>query len=188
MALDQVMAEVRKQMDKCTEFLKGEFRGLRTGRATPGLVDGLKVEVAAYGSSMALKELANVAVAENNVIVVKPFDPGTLKDIVRAIEKSELGINPQNDGKVIRLPVPSLSTERRNQLVQRVKQLAEAQKVAVRNVRRDANKLFDAAMKAKTVTEDETKGGQEKVQKLTDEYVKKIDQMIDEKTKEIMTV
>ena len=123
---------------------------MRTGRATPALVDTLRIDVESYDSSMSLKELANIAVTEGNVIIIKPFDPSTLKDIQRGIEKSGLGINPQNDGKMIRLPVPPLSGERRNQLTNHIKQLAEQQKVAVRTSRRDANKSFDAAKKAKT--------------------------------------
>lgn len=186
MSVDKVQKLTQDQMVKAIEFLKTEFRGIRTGRASTGLVEGLRIEVESYGSSMTLKELATLAVAENNVIVVKPFDPGVLKDIQRSIEKSELGINPQNDGKVIRLPVPPLSTERRNQFAGRVKQLAEQQKVSVRNLRRDANKALDTALKAKTITEDDSKKSQDAIQKLTDDYVKQIDRLVDEKTKEIM--
>lgn len=188
MTLDQIVRQSEDTMKKCVEFLKQEFRGIRTGRASPGLVDSLRVDVEAYGSSMSIKELGNVAVAEGNVIVIKPFDPSTLRDIQKAIEKSELGINPQNDGKMIRLPVPPLSTERRNQLVQRVKQLAEQQKVAVRNARRDANKLLETEEKAKTLTEDQKKQGQDRIQKSTDIYTKELDTLTEEKSKEIMTV
>ena len=143
MGLDDVLLEAEDQMEKAVDFLKQEFRAVRTGRASIGLVDTLKVDVESYGTTMTLKELANLAVAEGNVIVIKPFDPSTLKDIQRAIEKSEIGINPQNDGKMIRLPVPPLSTERRNKLVARVRELAEQQKVSIRNSRRDANKALD---------------------------------------------
>ncbi len=188
MSLDAAVKQVEGQMEKCVEFLRQEFRGIRTGRASPGLVETMRIDVESYGSSMALKELANIGVAEGNVLVVKPFDPSTLRDIEKSISKSDLGINPQNDGKVIRLPVPALSTERRNQLVGRVKQLAEAQKVAVRNLRRDANKVLETAQKAKTMSEDDMKRGQERIQKLTDDYAKRIDTLIDEKTKDIMTV
>jgi len=188
MSLDDVLLAAEETMDKAVDFLKQEFRAVRSGRATTGLVDTLRVDVESYGSTMSLKEMANLAVAEGNVIVIKPFDPGTLKDIQRAIEKSELGINPQNDGKMIRLPVPPLSTERRNQLVQRVKQLGEQQKVAVRNARRDGNKALDTAKKDKTLTEDEVESGQEQIQKSTDDYIKQIDKLIDDKSKEIMAV
>lgn len=188
MGLDDILLEVEDQMDKAVEFLKQEFRAVRTGRASTGLVDTLKVDVESYGSSMTLKELANLAVAEGNTIVIKPFDPSTLKDIQRAIEKSELGINPQNDGKMIRLPVPPLSTDRRNKLVARVKELGEQQKVGVRNARRDAKKALDAEKKGKTLTEDDVESGEEQVQKMTDEYCRKIDTLVEEKSKEIMQV
>lgn len=188
MALDEILMTAEEQMDKAAEHLKTELRTVRSGRASSGLVDSLRVEVASYGSSMTLKELATVGVAEGNVIVIKPYDPGTLKDIEKAIEKSELGINPQNDGKLIRLPVPPLSTERRNQLVTRIKQLAEAQKVSIRNARRDANKAIDGAKKAKTITEDDAKSGEEQTQKLTDDYIRKIEKLLDDKSKEILEV
>lgn len=188
MALDDVLLEADEQMKKAVDFLKQELRSVRTGRASTGLVDTLRVEVESYGSTMTLKELASLAVAEGNTVVIKPFDPGTLKDIARAIEKSELGINPQNDGKMIRLPVPALSGERRQQLVQRVRQLAEQQRVSIRNARRDANKLLEAEKKAKTITEDDADSGEEEVQKMTDDYCKQIDGMVDEKSKEIMEI
>ena len=188
MPMDDILLTAEDQMEKAVEFLKQELRSIRTGRATTGLVDSLKVEVESYGSTMSMKELANLAVAEGNVVVVKPFDPGTLKDIQKAIEKSELGINPQNDGKMIRLPVPPLSTERRAQLVARVKQLAEQQKVAIRNARRDANKALEAEKKAKTLPEDDAKSGEEQVQKSTDTYCKQIDGLVEDKSKEVMAV
>ena len=188
MALDDVLLETEDQMEKATDFLKQEFRAIRTGRASIGLVDTLKVEVESYGTTMSLKELANLAVAEGNVIVIKPFDPSTLKDIQRGIEKSELGINPQSDGKMIRLPVPALSTERRNKLVARVRELAEQQKVSVRNARRDANKALEAEKKAKTLTEDDVESGQEQIQKMTEDYCKKIDVLVEDKAKDIMAV
>ena len=133
MSSDEILLEAEEQMEKSADFLKHELRAVRTGRASVGLVEQLKVEVESYGTTMGLKELANIGVAEGNIIVIKAFDPSTLKDIERAIGKSEIGINPQNDGKIIRLPVPPLSTERRNQLAAQVKQLAEQQKVAIRN-------------------------------------------------------
>jgi len=188
MSLDDVLLETEDQMEKSADFFKQELRGVRTGHATTGLVEHLKVEVESYGSTMSLRELANIGVAEGNVIVVKPFDPSTLKDIERAIEKSEIGINPQNDGKLIRLPVPPLSTERRNHLVGQVKQMAEQQKVAVRNSRREANKALGAAEKAKELTEDDVKDGEKQVQELTDQYCKQIDVMLEAKTKDIMEI
>ncbi len=186
MALDDILLEAEESMEKAVEFFKSELRGVRTGRASTGLVEHIRVNVESYGSTMTLKELANIGVAEGNTIVVKPFDPSTLKDIEKAIEKSELGINPQNDGKIIRLPVPPLSAERRQQLVSHVKQLAEQQKVAIRNVRRDANKALAAAEKAKELTEDELHQGEKQVQELTDKYIKDIDKLLEQKSQDIL--
>ena len=188
MALDEILFEAEAAMEKAVEFYTHELRSVRTGRASASLVDGLKIEVASYGSTMSLRELANVAVTEGNSIVVKPFDPSTLKDIERGIEKSGIGINPQNDGKILRLPVPPLSTERRNQLVARVKDLAEQQRVSIRNSRRDANRALATAQKAKTITEDDQKGGEKQVQELTDKYCKQIDDLLEAKTKDIMEI
>lgn len=188
MPLDEVLFEAEAAMEKAVDYLKTEFRGVRTGRASTGLVDSLRIEVPSYGSTLTLKELANLGVGEGNVIMIKPFDPTTLKDIEKGIEKSGLGINPQSDGKIIRLPVPPLSTERRNQLVTRIKQLAEQQRVAIRNVRRDANKALETEKKAKTLSEDDAKRGEEQIQKITDEYVRQLDKLLEEKTKEIMEV
>lgn len=188
MALDEIIFGCEEKMDAAVEHLKTQFKGVRTGRASTGLVDGMRIEVPAYGSTMTMKELASVGVAEGNTIVIKPFDPSTLKDIERAIVKSEIGINPQSDGKLIRLPVPPLSTERRNKLAAQVKEMAEQQRIAIRNVRRDGNKAIETAEKAKTMTEDEKKRGQEQVQKLTDDYCANVDKLLEEKTKDIMTV
>ncbi len=186
MALDPFLKTIQKAADHAVDFLKQELRGIRTGRASPALVEPIKVEVESYGSTMTIKELGTVGVADGNVIVVKPYDPVTLRDIQKGIEKSGLGINPQNDGKMIRLPVPPLSTERRKQLVDQVNKLAEAQKVVIRNARRDTNKAIETAQKAKTLTEDDVKRGQDQTQKATDEAIKKIDALVVEKSKEIM--
>ena len=188
MAVEATIKASEQQMEKALEHLRQELRSVRTGRASPGLVDTLKVEVESYGSTMTVKELGTVAVAEGNVLVIKPFDPGTLKDLQRGLEKSDLGINPNNDGKVIRLPVPPLSTERRKQIVGQIEKQAEAQKVSIRNVRRDAIKVMETAKKAKTLTEDDAKRGEERVQKLTDQYIKKVEEAVEQKTKELMEV
>jgi len=177
--------ECSAQMVKAVEFLKQELKGLRTGRAHPGLVEHLKIEVSSYGSSMQLRELATISVPEPSTLLVKPFDPGTLKDIERGIQTSTLGVTPQSDGKAIRLPIPPLSGERRQQLAQQVKKMAEAQKVVVRNARRDGNKFIDAEEKAKTVSEDEAKEIKERIQKLTKKHEDEIDAQVKTKTKEI---
>lgn len=188
MPVNAILRKAEQDMKKAVEFLKQEFRSVRTGRATPALVDSLRIEVESYGSTMTLKELASIAAAEGNVIVIKPYDPSTLKDIQRGIEKSELGINPQNDGKMLRLPVPPLSTERRNQLTTHLKQLTEQQKVAVRNSRREAKKALEAGKKDKTFSEDDAERAEERLQKLTDDYCAQLDKLLEEKTKEVMEV
>ena len=140
--------ECNASMVKSVDFLKDELRGVRTGQATPGLVDHIRIEVASYGSTMSLRELAAISVPEPTTIMVKPFDPSTVKDIERGLQSSELGITPVSDGKIIRLPIPPLSGERRQQLASQVKKMGETQKVAVRNIRRDINKRVDADKKS----------------------------------------
>ena len=176
------------KMAKAIEYLKAELKGIRTGRAHPGLIEHIKIEVPSYGSSMDLRELATISVPEPSTLLVKPFDPGTLKDIEKGLHSSNLGVSPQSDGKAIRLPIPPLSGERRQQLLQQVKKMAEAQKVAIRNARRDANKAVETLEKAKTVTEDESKESKERVQKLTTKYEAEVDAVIVVKTKEIEEV
>lgn len=176
------------KMAKAIDFLKQEFRGVRTGRASPALVEHVKIEVASYGSTMELRELASVGVPEPSTLLIKPFDPTTLKDIEKGLQASNLGITPQNDGKAIRLPVPPLSGERRQQLVQQIKKLAEAQKVAVRNVRRDANKAIDSEEKAKTISEDQSKDAKDRVQKATKKHEDEIEKLLTDKVTEIEAV
>jgi ribosome recycling factor len=183
MAVDEVEFEVEDKMDRAVEFLRSELRGLRTGRASSGLVEHLKIDY--YGSPTELRQLANISTPEANLIVIKPFDPSSLQDIDRAIQTSSLGINPQSDGKIIRLVVPPLSGERRTQLIQQVKQVGEQSKVTVRNARRDGNHLLDQQQKEKEISEDDRDGGKESIQKLTDQYAKKIDELIDAKVAEV---
>jgi ribosome recycling factor len=188
MSSTAIEKECLAKMGKAVEFLKQEFRGVRTGRAHPGLVEHIKIEVASYGSTMELRELATISVPDPGTLLVKPFDPGTLKDIEKGLQTSELGIAPQSDGKSIRLPVPPLSGERRQQLVQQVKKMAEAQKIAIRNARRDANKAVDAAEKAKAMSEDEAKDCKHRVQKLTKKHEDDVDSALAAKAKEIEEV
>ncbi len=176
------------KMAKSVEFFKQELRGVRTGRATPGLIEHFKVEVASYGSTMELRELATISVPQPTTLLVKPFDPGTLKDIEKALQTSSLGVTPMSDGKAIRLPIPPLSGERRQQLVQQVKKMAEAQKIAIRNARRDANKSIDAQQKDKTISEDQAKDAKDRVQKLTKSHEDQIDEITAAKAKEISEV
>lgn len=188
MPTSAIEKECSGKMAKAIEFLKDELRGVRTGRASPGLIEHIKIEVASYGSTMELRELATVGVPEPTTLLVKPYDPTTLKDIEKGLQTSSLGVTPMNDGKSIRLPIPPLSGERRQQLVGQIKKMGEAQKVAVRNARRDANKAIDAAEKAKTVSEDQAKDAKDAVQKLTKKHEDEIDAVLAAKTKELEEV
>jgi ribosome recycling factor len=177
--------ECSQSMTKCVDYLKDELRGVRTGQATPGLVDHIKIEVQSYGSTMELRELAGISVPEPAVILVKPFDPGTIKDIEKGLLTADIGMTPRSDGKTIRLPVPALSGERRQQLVQQIKKMAEAQKVAIRNVRRDMNKKIDADKKSGTLSEDQAEDAKSSVQNLTKKFEGEIDKLIADKTIDI---
>jgi ribosome recycling factor len=183
MALDDILLEAEEKMDAAVEHLRREFRGIRTGRASPALVDHIKVNY--YGSPTDLRQLASIATPEATLIVIKPFDPGSLKEIEKAIFASDLGITPASDGKLIRLAMPPLSTERRNQLAGQLKKMSEAGRVAVRNARRDANRDIDQQEKDGELTEDQAKRAKDDVQKLTDQYEQKITEVLDAKTKEI---
>lgn len=188
MPVDEIELEAEDRMDKALEVLRQELRMVRTGRASTALVEHLRVEVASYGSAMDLRQLAALSTPEGNMILIKPFDPGTIKDIQRAIEKANIGITPMSDGKVIRLPVPPLSGERREQLSQQVKQMAEQQRVAIRNIRRDANKQLDKEENESVITEDDAKQGREDVQEMTDKHIRLIDELIAAKIKEIQQI
>jgi len=168
MAADDILLDAEDRMDKAIQHLKQQLSGIRTGRANPGLVDSLKVEV--YGSQTPMKQLASVGAPEPQQIVVRPYDPGTIKDIERAIVNSGLGFAPQNDGRVIRINVPPLTTETRKKLVARIKELTEEAKVSVRNVRRDANKAADQAEKDGELNEDQRDTAKENIQELTKKY------------------
>ena len=185
MSATDIQKDCNAGMLKSVEFLKDELRGVRTGQATPGLVDHIRIEVASYGSTMGLRELAAISAPDPSTIMVKPFDPSTVKDIERGLQSSELGITPVSDGKIIRLPIPPLSGERRNSLSSQVKKMGEAQKVAVRNIRRDMNKHIDASKKDAALSEDEAKDAKDEVQKLTKRHEDEIERLIAAKTKEI---
>lgn len=185
MSVAAVEKECASAMGKAVEFFKQELRGLRTGRAHPGLVEHIKIEVPSYGSTMELREIASISVPDPSTLLVKPFDPGTLKDIEKGLQTSSLGVTPMSDGKAIRLPIPPLSGERRQQLIQQVKKMAEAQKIAVRNARRDANKQVDALEKEKKVSEDEAKDAKDGIQKLTNKHEKELDEVLATKSKEL---
>ena len=184
MDYDTIVFETEERMEKALEVLKEKYRGMRTGRANVGLVDGIRVDY--YGSSTPLKQIANISAPEADLLVIKPFDPGSLGEIEKAILKSDVGIHPQNDGKLIRLQVPPLSQERRKQLAQRAKETAEEARIAIRNIRRDGNKHADGI--AKSMSEDDLKKLKDEVQKLTKSFEEKIDAALDQKTKELTTM
>lgn len=184
MTSDEILLDAEERMEKAVKVFSDELRGLRTGRATPALVDNLRVEY--YGSLTPLKQMANISTPDPQQIVIRPFDQSSLKEIEKAIRNSDLGMSPSNDGKMIRLQVPAMSGEQRQKLVTRIKKSAEEAKVACRNVRRDSNKHFDTAEKAKEMTEDERDSGKEEVQSLLKTYEEKVSELADKKTKEIL--
>jgi ribosome recycling factor len=184
MTSDEILFDAEERMEKALNVFRDELRGLRTGRATPALVDNMRVE--AYGSTTPLKQLAQINCPDPQSIVIRPFDPGCLKDIEKAIRSSDLGMAPNNDGKMIRLQVPSMSGDQRKKLAAVIKKSSEEQKVACRNVRRDANKQFDLAEKNKEMTEDDRDDGKEKIQNLLKDFEAKIEELADKKSKEIM--
>ena len=186
MAVDDILLESEETMEKAVSHLAEEFRGVRTGRASAGLVDHIRVEY--YGSPTPIRQLANVGTPEPQLIVIKPYDPSCLKDIEKAITASDLGIMPSNDGKVIRLQIPPLSEERRRQIMHHAKELTETAKVAIRNIRRDANKALDVEKKDGHIAEDEMFRGKDEVQKLTNDYEAKVDSLLAKKSEEIMQV
>tara|TARA_B100000029_G_scaffold398744_1_gene397293 strand:- start:1305 stop:1865 length:561 start_codon:yes stop_codon:yes gene_type:complete len=181
---DEILLDCEDRMEKAVAVYQGQLQGLRTGRATPGLVDSLRVE--AYGAPTPLKQLANVSVPEPQQIVIRPFDPGVINDIVKAIQASELGLAPNSDGRLIRLNVPALSTERRRQLVSRVKELAEEARVAIRNIRRDANKHADSGEKNKLFSEDDRDQVKDDIQELTKTHEGKVNSLASSKETEVM--
>ncbi len=168
MSVDEVLVDAEERMAKAIGVLTHALGGIRTGRANPGLVDSVRVE--AYGSQSPLKQLASVTAPEPSQLVIRPYDAGTIKDIEKAIVASDLGLNPQNDGKIIRINIPPLSTDVRKKMVARIKELAEEAKISVRSVRRDANKIIDQAEKDKELSEDERDKLKEEVQELTKKY------------------
>ena len=181
---DEILLDCEERMEKAAGVFQGQLQGLRTGRATPSLVDSLRVE--AYGAPTPLKQLANISVPEPQQIVIRPFDPGVINDIVKAIQASELGLAPNSDGRLVRLNIPALSTERRRQLVSRVKELAEEARVAIRNVRRDANKHAEQGEKQKRFSEDDRDQTKDEIQELTKRFEGKVNNLASSKETEVM--
>ena len=178
--------EREEKNKKIVEALSAELQTIRAGRANPAVLD--KVRIDYYGESTAVSQLATISVSEARMLVIQPYDATTLKNIEKAIQSSDIGINPQNDGKVIRLAFPPLTEERRKELVKTIQKYGEEAKVSVRNVRRDAIDEFKNLKKKSEITEDDLKDGEKEMQNITDKYTKEIDAVISKKEKEIMEV
>jgi ribosome recycling factor len=175
-----------RRMGGALESVKHNFATIRTGRAYPSLLD--RIEVEAYGSKMPLRSVANIGVPEPRLLTVTPFDPNTLKNIERAIADSDIGLNPQNDGKIIRLPIPELTEERRRELIRVARHMAEEARVSVRNVRRDEMKDVHELRKEGEISEDDERRAEDELQKLTNDFVKRIDAALADKESELMEV
>ena len=186
MPVDDVLMDCEVAMEKATEHLQHELRAIRTGRATPALVEHLHVDY--YGTPTALKSIAMIQVPEATQLLIKPFSPGDIKAIEKAINDSKIGLTPHSDGKQIRLTLPPMSQERRVQLAGPCKGFAETAKISIRNARRDANKVIDTEQKGGVMTEDEANSGKEQVQELTKQYEAKADDLVEKKKAEIMQV
>ncbi|MBU3665087.1 MAG: ribosome recycling factor [Chthoniobacterales bacterium] len=184
--MDEILFNAEEGMEKALDFMKHEFASVRTGKASPALVEGIDVD--AYGSVMKLKQLALISTPEPRLIVIQPFDASNLKPIEKAINESKVGITPSVDGKLIRLPIPELSEERRKDLVKTVKSMAEETRVRIRAARRHAMDSAKKQQKEGSLTEDELKSAEEHIQKLTDKYVADVDAQVASKETDIMRV
>lgn len=184
--IKELMKETEEKMKKVIEVFRKDLAGLRAGRATPALLD--KISVDYYGTMTPVSQLANISTPEPRLLIIQPWDKKSIASIEKAIMKSDLGMTPVNDGNVIRLAVPHLTTERRNDLVKLIKKNAEDERVVIRNLRRDANEMIKKGEKDKLISEDEAKKAQDDVQKLTDKFIKEVDQVTANKEKEVMEV
>jgi ribosome recycling factor len=182
----EIFKTADEKMTKSISVLKAELGSLKAGRANPKILD--KIEAEYYGTPTPIKQLANVSVPEARILLIQPFDKNSIKDIEKAILKSDLGLNPSNDGSAIRLIIPELTEETRKNLAKSIKKLGEDCKIAIRSIRRDANDKIKGLKKNNEITEDEAKSAEEKIQKETDIHVKNVDKIVNEKEEEIMTV
>jgi ribosome recycling factor len=185
-ALKEMFAQLRTRMDKAVDAFRAEMTSVRTGRASVHMLDGIQVEY--YGTQMPLNQVATVHVPEAQLITVQPFDPSSLAAIEKSIRASDLGLNPMNDGKIVRVPVPPLTEERRRDMVKHLHKVLEEHRTAIRNIRRDGNDQIKKATKDKKITEDEERRAVDEVQKLTDDEIKKMEEMSKGKEKEVMQV
>jgi ribosome recycling factor len=186
MSPEEILFEAEAGMEKAVDYMTHEFSSVRTGKASPALVEN--IDVHAYGSSMKLKQLAVITVPEPRLIVIQPFDAATVRDIEKAINDSKIGISPAVDGKIMRLRIPELSEERRKDLMKTIKNMAEEARVRVRQCRREGMDESKKTQKAGDITEDDLRGIEKEIQELTDKFVKKIDETVAKKEAEIMTV
>ena len=184
--IDELIQDAARRMDKSVETVGGEFNGVRTGRASAALLDRIHVDY--YGTKTPLKQLATINVPESRMLTIQPFDPGSVKSIEKAIQESDLGLQPSNDGKLIRLPIPQLTEERRKELVKVVRHLAEEGRIAIRNVRRDVMHDLKDLVRDGDVGDDEERRAEERVQKMTDDRVHKVDELLKKKEAEILEV
>src|SRR5256885_10627075 len=186
MPIDDILFDAEEHMEKAVEHLRHELRGIRTGRASPALVEHVMVEY--YGTPTSLKSIASISIPESNQLLIKPFSPQDMKAIERGISDSKVGLTPHSDGKTLRLMLPPMSQETRLKMAAQCKAMAETAKVAIRNARRDANKLVETEEKGGVMTEDESEKAKEQVQELTKSYEAKVEELIEHKRKEVMEV
>jgi ribosome recycling factor len=186
MALESLMEELEEKMMMAEDAMKKDFLAIRTGKASPALVENITIEY--YGANARIKDIAGITTPDSRTIAIQPWDQSAVKSIEKAIINSQLGISPVSDGKIVRLPIPPLSEDRRLQLAKQVKARAEEAKVSIRNARRDGNDAAKKAQKASEITEDELKKATEKIQKLTDDYIKMVDDASADKEKELMSI
>jgi ribosome recycling factor len=184
MSTDEILFDVDERMEKAAHIFRTSLAGIRTGRANPGLVDSLRVDV--YGSPTPMKQIASIGIPEPNQIVIRPFDPNTISDIEKSLIASDLGFNPQNDGRLIRIIIPSLSTEVRRKMVSRIKELSEEAKISIRNIRRDGNKAAEQGEKDNELTEDDRDHAKDEIQKLTKKYEDIVNQTAAAREQEVM--
>ncbi len=185
-ALKETYVQLKSRMEKAVEDFRRELAATRTGRASVNMLDTIHVDC--YGSSMPLNQVAQVHATDPQMITVQPFDPSVMSAIEKAIRSAGLGLNPMNDGKIVRVPIPALTGERRKELVKHLGKVLEEHRTAVRNIRRDGNEAIKKALKDKKITEDEERGSLDQIQKLTDDEIKKMEEMAKSKEKEIMQV
>lgn len=185
-SIEEVLLEAEDKMEKSIEFVMEQFSGLRTGKASPALVENIQINY--YGSNTRLRELAGISTPEPRLIVINAYDPSALGEIEKAILGANLGVTPMNDGRVIRIPIPELSEERRTEMTKLAKRMAEDGRIAIRNVRREANDQVKTLEKGNKATEDDREQALKEIQKLTDDAIKKVDEAADAKEKEVMEV